>query len=304
MKNFNIKCIKEEINNSGSMYGQFLLNSLNSSQGLTIGNLLRRTLLGDLSGTAINAVKINNGVYELSNLEGVREDILEVLLNIKGIVIKNIDNISIFDSGKLKVEGPAVVTANMIKMPLGLEVVNPNHYIASLVENRILEIEFLFNKSTNYKLVTQASEKGLLYIDAIYMPVIKVDFKVNKNAYYSKDKSELLLLDIWTNGSISPKEALTDSIELIRDLFNNFLNSNIKNELIKIDGYNFNDIYQNITIEELNLSSNVYTFLKEKRINTISDIIILFIEQVCVIPKKARQEILIKLKNEIGIILD
>ena len=123
------KCLKSETLESGSMYGQFVLNGLKSGHGISIGNLLRRVLLDDLGGTAITAIRIAGVRDEFSLITGVREDILEILLNLKGIVFTNSTKDMSF--GRLKIKGPAVVTANSIELPSNINIINPNHYIAT-----------------------------------------------------------------------------------------------------------------------------------------------------------------------------
>ena len=179
MNNISIKCLKSEKIDSGANYGQFLINSLRPGQGITIGNQLRRVLLGDLGGTAISAVRIAGVRHEFSTIPGVREDILEILLNLKGIVLKSKTNDSEF--GRLKVQGPAVITADSIQLSPNLEIVNPNHYIATISTSNVFEIEFMFEYGTGYKLASQmfsSEADNYLQLDTIFMPVQKVDFKI------------------------------------------------------------------------------------------------------------------------------
>jgi DNA-directed RNA polymerase subunit alpha len=126
--------------------------SLQPGQGITIGNQLRRVLLGDLGGIAISAVRIAGVTHEFSTIPGVREDILEILLNLKGIVVKN--KTQDIEFGR-KVQGPSVITADLIQLPSNLEIVNPNHYIATISTSNILEIEFKFEYGTGYRLAAQ-----------------------------------------------------------------------------------------------------------------------------------------------------
>jgi DNA-directed RNA polymerase subunit alpha len=142
MQDLTIKCLKAKKTESGALYGQFLINSLALGQGITIGNLLRRVLLSEIGGFAITAVRIAGITHEFSTLPGVREDILELLLNLKGIVLKHKTHETEF--GRLKIKGPAVITANLIELPSNLEIINPNHYIATISESNFLEIEFKF----------------------------------------------------------------------------------------------------------------------------------------------------------------
>ena len=183
MNNISINCLKSETIKSGTCYGQFVINSLRPGQGITIGNQLRRVLLGDLGGIAISAVRIAGITHEFSTIPGVREDILEILLNLKGIVFKS--KIRDTKFGRLKIQGPSVVTADLIELPSDLEIVNPNHYIATITTANILEIEFKFEYGTGYRLATQTlldDDENYLQLDTIFMPVQKVDFKI-ENTY-------------------------------------------------------------------------------------------------------------------------
>ena len=194
---------------SGACHGQFLINSLKTGQGITIGNQLRRVLLGDLGGIAISAVRIAGITHEFSTIPGVREDILEILLNLKGIVFKSKTKESQF--GRLKIQGPSVITADLIQLPSDLEIVNSNHYIATISTSNILEIEFKFEYGTGYRLASQSfseEDENYLQLDTIFMPVQKVDFQIENVSDKSNNISEKLLLDIWTNGSILPNDAL------------------------------------------------------------------------------------------------
>jgi len=205
MNNISIKCLKSEKIQSGTCHGQFLINSLRPGQGITIGNQLRRVLLGDLGGIAVSAVRIAGVSHEFSTIPGVREDILEILLNLKGIVLQSKTQETQF--GRLKIQGPSVITADLIQLPSNLEIINPNHYIATISASNILEIEFKFEYGIGYKLASQTfSEEAdnYLQLDTIFMPVQKVDFKIENVYDTANNITERLFLDIWTNGSISP----------------------------------------------------------------------------------------------------
>ena len=151
--NLLMECVRSNKIESGQMYGQFLIDSLSSGQGITIGNLLRRVLLGDLKGTAITGVRIAGVKDEFSLISGVREDILEILLNLKGIVLKS--EIASRQFGRLRVHGPAVITASSLELPPEIEIINPNHYIATISSSHIVEIEFKIESGTKYRLANE-----------------------------------------------------------------------------------------------------------------------------------------------------
>jgi len=302
--------LKSEKIESGSMYGQFLINSLQPGQGITIGNLLRRVLLSDLGGTTITAVRIAGVRDQFSIIPGVREDILEILLNLKGIVFKSTTTDLSF--GRLKIKGPAVISANSIQLPSNLEIVNPNHYIATISTSNILEIEFKFEHGTGYKLAGQTfcdKSEDFLQIDAIFMPIQKVDFKIENVYDNSNCITERLFLDIWTNGSISPEEAVSSASKFIIELFNSIMENKFIKENDKLENnpvINPINPHINIAIEELQLSVRAYNCLKRAQINTIGDLLEYSPEKLQELKnfgRKSADEVFTTLKNKLGIVL-
>ena len=310
MNTISIKCLKSEKIQSGACHGQFLINSLKTGQGITIGNQLRRVLLGDLGGIAISAVRIAGITHEFSTIPGVREDILEILLNLKGIVFKSKTKKSQF--GRLKIQGPSVITADLIQLPSDLEIVNSNHYIATISTSNILEIEFKFEYGTGYRLASQSfseEDENYLQLDTIFMPVQKVDFKIENVYDNSNNISEKLLLDIWTNGSILPNDALESAAQIIIDLFGLLLNNKETNESNSFDPKTQSisiEPYTNIAIEELQLSVRAYNCLKKAQINTVGDLLQYSPEKLQELKnfgRKSADEVFSTLKNKLGIIL-
>jgi len=310
ISNLYIKCLKSEKIESGARYGQFLINSLRPGQGITVGNLLRRVLLSDLGGTTITAVRIAGVRDEFSIIPGVREDVLEILLNLKGIVFQTKSTDVQF--GRLKVKGPAVITADSIHSPSDLKIVNPNHYIATISTPSVLEIEFKFEYGTGYKLAGQTfcdKSEDFLQMDAIFMPIQKVDFKI-ENVYDNTNYiTERLLIDIWTNGSISPEEAISSASEFIIELFNSLLQNKFTqdpNDLEKTSPIVPINPHTNIAIEELQLSVRAYNCLKRAQINTIGDLLEYSPEKLQELKnfgRKSADEVFATLKNKLGIVL-
>jgi len=310
MNNISIKCLKSEKIQSGASYGQFLINSLRPGQGITIGNQLRRVLLGDLGGTAISAVRIAGVRHEFSTIPGVREDILEILLNLKGIVFKSKTNELEF--GRLKVQGPTVITADLIQLPSNLEIINPNHYIATISTSNVLEIEFKFEYGTGYKLASQIFSNeadNYLQLDTIFMPVQKVDFKIENVYDNTNNITERLFIDIWTNGSISPNEAIRSAAQIIIDLFTSLIENKDTNENNEVETESHSisiEPYTNIAIEELQLSVRAYNCLKKAQINTVGDLLQYSPEKLQELKnfgRKSADEVFSTLKNKLGIIL-
>jgi DNA-directed RNA polymerase subunit alpha len=310
INNLSIKCLKSERIDSGACHGQFLINPLKPGQGITIGNQLRRILLSDLGGVAITAVRIAGVSHEFSTIPGVREDILEILLNLKGVVLRSKDNSTQF--GRLKIQGPSVVTADFIQLPTNLELVNPNHYIMTISTSNVIEIEFKCDYGTGYKLATQTlleEDENYLQLDTIFMPVQKVDFKI-ENIYDSANTiTERLFLDIWTNGSILPDEALKSAAQVTIDLFTLLLENKDTNRIHTLKPVSEAlsiEPYSNIAIEELQLSVRAYNCLKKAQINTVGDLLQYSPEKLQELKnfgRKSAEEVFSTLKNKLGIIL-
>lgn len=305
-----IKCLKSEKTESGMIFGQFIINSLNPGQGITIGNMLRRVLLGDLGGISITAIRIAGVRDEFSILVGVREDILEILLNLKGIVLQG--NINEPQFGRLKIQGPSVITAKAIQLPSNLKIINPNHYIATISTTNTIEIEFKIEYGKGYQLADQTFSDNLddfFQTDAIFMPIQKVNFKVDKVYENSKKVSECLILDIWTNGSLLPEEAISQASKIIVKLFNSIIDNSFRNKKDpsnKKDSTTSVDPYTNIAIEELQLSVRAYNCLKRAHINTIGDLLEYSPEQLQQLKnfgRKSADEVFVTLKTKLGIIL-
>ena len=310
MNNISIRCLKSEKIQSGACYGQFVINSLKPGQGITIGNQLRRVLLGDLGGMAISAVRIAGVTHEFSTIPGVREDILEILLNLKGVVLRSKTKDTQF--GRLKVQKPSVITADLIQLPTGMEIMNPNHYIATLSTSNILEIEFQFEYGTGYRLATQTfSEEfnDFLQLDTVFMPIQKVDFRIENVYEIDNNSNERLFLDVWTNGSISPEEALESASTIIIDLFTVLIKNKIKKENNQLEPQSDSismEPYTNIAIEELQLSVRAYNCLKKAQINTVGDLLQYSPEKLQELKnfgRKSADEVFSTLKNKLGIIL-
>ena len=310
INNISIKCLKSDKIESGACHGQFLINSLRSGQGITIGNQLRRVLLNDLGGVAITAIRIAGVSHEFSTIPGVREDILEILLNLKGVVLSS--NIESPQFGRLKIQGPIVVTADLIQLPSNLELVNPNHYLMTISTANVIEIEFKFEYGVGYKLTSQTfleEDENYLQLDSVFMPVQKVDFKI-ENVYDNENNiTERLFLDIWTNGSISPNEALKSAAKVTIDLFSLLIKEKQVTEIDKlkpeIQSISI-EPYTNIAIEELQLSVRAYNCLKKAQINTVGDLLQYSPEKLQELKnfgRKSSIEVFSTLKNKLGIIL-
>ena len=216
-------------------YAQFELKGLTPGKGVTIGNLIRRILLSDLEGMAISSVRIGGkSKHPFSTIEGIREDTLEILLNLKGVIVKRKNNETKDSYGRLRVQGPSVITADLIELPDEIEIVNRSHYIATVTTSITFEMEFQFKHGVGYKLASgkklslegvQSDDlpKDYIDVDCIYTPIRKVNFEIENVYHEDKPLSERLILDICTDGSIEPVHALKKSCEIVRDVFNSLI---------------------------------------------------------------------------------
>lgn len=237
MKNFFLSCkdIKIEPSSPKLIYGCFYLGPFEEGQGLTIGNALRRTLLSEIPGLSITSVKIDGATHEYGNLVGVRETVLDILLNLKEIVLtkKNNQRISKPLMGYLQARGPGIVRASDLKLPSFVQCVDPDQYIATLSPNGSLALKFQINEgknflsfgndvnSTSFNEQYSTINSGFLPIDSVFTPVKKVNYTIE--TYGSKNiqkANEIIILEIWTNGSISPKVAISYALNFLQILFN------------------------------------------------------------------------------------
>ena len=226
-----INHIETYINKDKQYYGSMIIEPLEIGQGITIGNTLRRVLLSNITGYAITGIRINNLKHEFSNIEGVREDILEILLNLKNIIFQSTllnTNNNLKYKGFLYLKGPSIITAGMFNLPKKcLKIINPNQYIGTIITKTELYIEIDIENNcnnsfqTNYKYnkLTKVNQPTTLKLESIYMPIINVNYKI-KLIYdtYGYIK-ESLYFEILTNGSITPKRSLQEAIKIILTLF-------------------------------------------------------------------------------------
>ena len=305
MAQFQIECVETNIEKDRGQYGKFVIDPLNRGQGTTVGNALRRVLLSNLEGTAITAVRIAGVNHEFATLPGVREDVLEILLNMKEIVLKsNSDQPQI---GRLLVQGPAMVRAEHFELPPEVEVPSMNQYVATLAENASLEMEFRIEKGTGYRAVDRSHDEtgaiDFMQIDSIFMPVRKVNYTVEDVREDSVQKDRLYL-EIWTDGSITPQESLSEAAEILVGLFSPL--KDITLESMKDEYTPDEDPTSQIPIEELQLSVRAYNCLKRAQINSVADLLDYSQEDLLEIKnfgQKSAEEVIEALQKRLGITL-
>jgi DNA-directed RNA polymerase subunit alpha len=268
----------EELTDDGK-YGRFVVEPLERGFGNTLGNSLRRVLLSSLEGCAVTSIKIDGVLHEFSTLPGIKEDITEIALNIKSIVPKLVDSAP--KVVEIAAEGPCEVTAGDIKHDAEVEILNPDLHIATLDEDAKLNIEITLDRGRGYvpgernKQLSGNNVIGVLPIDSIYTPVLKVNYTVDNTRVGQITDFDKLTLDVWTNGVINAQEAvslaanvLTEHLNLFVNLSDSVTNSEI---MVEKDEAGKEKVLE-MTIEELDISVRSFNCLKRAGINTVEDL--------------------------------
>ena len=258
-------------------YGKFVIEPLERGYGTTLGNSLRRVLLASLPGAAVTSIDIDGVLHEFDTIPGVREDVMQIILNIKGIAVKSyVKDEKIIE---LDVEGPAEVPAGDILTDSDIEIVNPDHYLFTIGEGSSLKATMTVNSGRGYVPADENKRDnapvGTLAVDSIYTPVTKVNYQVEPARVGSNDGFDKLTLEILTNGTIIPEDALGLSARILTehlDLFTNLTEIAKSAEVMKEADTESDDRILERTIEELDLSVRSYNCLKRAGINTVHDL--------------------------------
>lgn len=258
-------------------YSKFVIEPLERGYGTTLGNSLRRVLLASLPGAAVTSINIDGVLHEFDTVPGVREDVMQIILNIKGIAVKSyVEDEKIIE---LDVEGPAEVTAGDILTDSDIEIVNPDHYLFTIGEGSSLKATMTVNSGRGYVPADENKKDnapvGTLAVDSIYTPVTKVNYQVEPARVGSNDGFDKLTLEILTNGTIIPEDALGLSARILTehlDLFTNLTEIAKSTEVMKEADTESDDRILDRTIEELDLSVRSYNCLKRAGINTVHDL--------------------------------
>ncbi|ADD03179.1 DNA-directed RNA polymerase, alpha subunit [Thermoanaerobacter mathranii subsp. mathranii str. A3] len=258
-------------------YGKFVVEPLERGYGITLGNSLRRVLLSSLPGAAPKSVKIDGVLHEFSTLPGVKEDVVEIILNLKEIAVKLHSDEPVV--GRIDVEGKGEVTAGHIKGSADIEILNPDHHIATLSDDGKLHMEIVFVKGKGYVPSDKNKEPnqpiGVIPVDSIFTPVKKVSYNVENTRVGNVTDYDKLTLEVWTNGTITPKEAISMASDMLIRYFQKFISFSGE--------YKSSDIFVDkpdkkiekpldMTIEELDLSVRSYNCLKRAGINTVQEL--------------------------------
>jgi len=298
-----IECLESRIDKPREHYGKFTICPLNASQAMTIGNTLRRTLLSDLEGTAIVSAKIAGVNHEFSTIPGVREDVLEILLNLKSIIFRA--QIKEPQVGRVRVQGPGVITAGLLELPKGIELVDPRQYIATICNNTIFELEFRLETNVGYKIVNRELNQmssDFLQIDSRFMPVKRVNFSIEEMPFNNAKNTGTLILEVWTNGSITPQDAISRAATILTSYFNSLKNLDFN---YKVEEFTPEEqAIGQVLIEELQLSVRAYNCLKRAQIHSVADLLGYSYEELLEIKNfghKSAEEVIEALDKRYGI---
>ena len=270
-----IECI-EPLNDSA--YGKFIVEPLERGYGTTLGNSLRRVLLSSLPGTACISIKIAGIQHEFSTIPGVKEDVTEIVLNVKSIIVR------LYSEGPktvyIEANGEGVVTAGDIKADAEVEVLNPEQPIATLGPDGALSMELVFDHGRGYVSAERNKNAqtpiGTIPVDSIYTPVLKVNYSVENTRVGNQTDFDKLTMEVWTDKTMSARDAVSLGAKILCDHFTLFtdLSDNLDAETtIKEQVNDEPDTILKMTIEELDLSVRSFNCLKRANINTVEDLV-------------------------------
>ena len=268
----------EHLEEDGS-YGKFVIEPLERGYGTTLGNALRRVLLSSLPGTAVTSIKIAGVSHEFSSIPGVKEDVTEIVLNIKGIIAK------LHSHGTktvyIEAAGEGVVTASSITPDSDIEILNEDHHIATLMSDARFSMELTFSHGRGYVTAEKNKENmpsiiGVIPVDSIYTPVYKVNYSVENTRVGNVTDFDKLTLELWTDKTISAKDSVSLSAKVLTDHLALFVNLSeeigLKNTIVEKAEAEQVKVLET-TIEELDLSVRSFNCLKRAGINTVDDLV-------------------------------
>ncbi|GHU57679.1 DNA-directed RNA polymerase subunit alpha [Clostridia bacterium] len=260
-------------------HGKFCLSPLECGFGNTVGNSMRRVLLSSMPGVAVTSVKIEGVQHEFSTIPGVKEDVTEIILNIKGIAAKL--HCDIPKTARIRVEGEREVTAGDIEADSELEILSPDTHIATLGDGVKLEMELTFERGRGYVSAEKnkqflPSEIGVIAVDSIYTPVLKVNYAVENVRVGQRTDYDSLMLDVKTDGTIGATEAVSYAAKILTEhlaLFVGLSSEPLESELVTDSDDTSKDKILDMNIDDLELSVRSFNCLKRAGINTVGDLI-------------------------------
>ncbi len=280
-----IKCVNTTTDSDGSQYGKFVIEPLERGFGTTIGNALRRVLLSSLEGAAVTAVRIEGITHEYTAIPGVVEDVIDIMLNLKGLVVKTDSKET--QHLRLDVEKPGPVLASDLKLPAGVKIVNPDWVICTIAEGGSIHADILVETGKGY--ITQdvlKENKGglpidMLPIDATFMPIKRVSYNVEHTRVGDITDFDKLVLEIWSNGSVEVNSALSQAANMLIEHFMQIASITGQPVTVSVpqtvtvseEVVETTEEAPSISIEDLELSVRAYNCLKRASINSMAELL-------------------------------
>lgn len=270
-----IECVERSEDNK---YGKFVVEPLERGYGITLGNSLRRILLSSLPGAAVTSIKIDGVLHEFSTIPGVVEDTTDIILNLKSLAIKLHTDEPV--TARIEAEGECEVTAGDIIAGPEVEILNPDLHIATLDKDGRLYMDMVIEKGRGY-VPSEKNKKGdqgigVIPVDSIFSPVLKVNYDIENTRVGQITDYDKLTLEVWTDGTIAPDEAISSSAKILNDHLKLFmsLTDKISDEVTMVEKEEEKkDKVLEMTVEELDLSVRSYNCLKRAGINTVEELI-------------------------------
>ncbi len=271
----------DEISEDGK-YGRFIVEPLERGFGTTLGNSMRRVLLSSLDGVAMKSVRIEGVLHEFSTIPGVKEDVTEIILNLKEIIPKFAEEVEGPKIVEIQKKGPAIVTAADIRTDSEVEILNPEQHIATLGEGAELRMQIVLDRGRGYvsnevnKETLPEGVLGEIAVDSIYTPVLKVNYSVESTRVGQRIDYDKLTLEVWTNGVVHPQKAVSLAAKVLMDHLSLFvdLSDNVRGREIMVEkDVDSKEKALEMTIEELDLSVRSFNCLKRANINTVEDLV-------------------------------
>ena len=264
----------------GNNYGKFVLEPLERGFGLTIGNALRRILLSSLPGDAITSVKIDGVMHEFQTIEGIIEDVTTIVLNLKKIVVKKNteDQVTV----KISAKGEGELTAATLVTDSTLEVINPDQVICTLAEGGKIDMELTIGRGRGYIVADEVKETlgdvkvGTIAVDALYSPIERVNYEVEKARVGQNNNFDKLILEVWTDGSLAPQEAVKEASSILMAQLDKIDSPEFTDAIRSLMKQNEEDPKQKLletSIDDLELSVRAYNCLKRAAINNVQDLV-------------------------------
>ena len=284
--------------------GTFTIEPLDRGFGYTFGNSLRRVLLSSLAGAAVTSVRIEGVAHEFSTISGVKEDVTDIVLNLKGVVCRMHSDASEVEA-PLVVTGPGEITARDIDLPSGVEILNPDAHIATLDKKTKLELYLTIGRGRGYRPAEENKSPdqpiGVIPIDSIFSPVRRVSYQVESARVGQRTDFDSLTLDITTDGSVEPKDALAEAAEILITQLRQFANADVLDAMdasaaaAAAEGSTPETALahgmENFPIEELELGVRSYNCLKRVGIETIGDLVQKSENELAAIPNFGKKSI-------------